>query len=111
MLPFEDVWRRMLKGRGTALHSGPYSPKCVEGTLLGRSTVLTAFAPKAAKAPGGAWGMKENSMKANVQDTYGSPEVLELREIDKPVVKDDEVLTRFMRRRSTKGKCNNNSGG
>jgi NADPH:quinone reductase-like Zn-dependent oxidoreductase len=31
-------------------------------------------------------------MKAVVQDTYGSPEVLELREIDKPVVGDDEVL-------------------
>jgi NADPH:quinone reductase-like Zn-dependent oxidoreductase len=31
-------------------------------------------------------------MKAVVQDTYGPPEVLELREIDKPVVRDDEVL-------------------
>ncbi|MGH9262336.1 MAG: NAD(P)-dependent alcohol dehydrogenase [Acidimicrobiales bacterium] len=31
-------------------------------------------------------------MNAVIQDTYGSPEVLELREIDKPVVKDDEVL-------------------
>ena len=33
-------------------------------------------------------------MKAIVQDRYGSPTVLELREIDKPVVKDDEVLVR-----------------
>ncbi|MEV4383004.1 NAD(P)-dependent alcohol dehydrogenase [Streptosporangium sp. NPDC049644] len=33
-------------------------------------------------------------MKAVVQDAYGSPEVLELREIDKPVVKEDEVLVR-----------------
>ena len=33
-------------------------------------------------------------MKAIVQDEYGSPDVLELREIDKPVVKDDEVLVR-----------------
>src|SRR3712207_1251836 len=33
-------------------------------------------------------------MKAIVRDTYGSPDVLELREIDKPVVKDDEVLVR-----------------
>jgi NADPH:quinone reductase-like Zn-dependent oxidoreductase len=33
-------------------------------------------------------------MKAIVQDTYGSPDVLELREIDKPVVEDDEVLVR-----------------
>jgi len=33
-------------------------------------------------------------MKAIVQDKYGSPDVLELQEIDKPVVKDDEVLVR-----------------
>jgi NADPH:quinone reductase-like Zn-dependent oxidoreductase len=33
-------------------------------------------------------------MKAIVQDEYGSPEVLELREIDKPEVGDDDVLVR-----------------
>src|SRR4051795_1204922 len=33
-------------------------------------------------------------MRAIVQDKYGSPDVLELREVDKPVVKDDEVLVR-----------------
>ena len=33
-------------------------------------------------------------MKAVVQDTYGSPDVLEVREIDKPVVGDGEVLVR-----------------
>ena len=33
-------------------------------------------------------------MKAIVHDEYGSPDVLELEEIDKPVVKDDEVLVR-----------------
>jgi NADPH:quinone reductase-like Zn-dependent oxidoreductase len=33
-------------------------------------------------------------MKAIVQDTYGGPEVLELRDIDKPVVGDDDVLVR-----------------
>jgi NADPH:quinone reductase-like Zn-dependent oxidoreductase len=33
-------------------------------------------------------------MKAIVQTGYGSPDVLELREIDKPVVKADEVLVR-----------------
>ena len=34
-------------------------------------------------------------MKAIVQDKYGSPDdVLQLREIDKPVVKDDDVLVR-----------------
>ncbi len=33
-------------------------------------------------------------MKAIVQNKYGSPDALELREIDKPVVGDDEVLVR-----------------
>lgn len=33
-------------------------------------------------------------MKAIVQDKYGSADVLELREIDKPLVKGDEVLVR-----------------
>jgi NADPH:quinone reductase-like Zn-dependent oxidoreductase len=34
-------------------------------------------------------------MKAIVQDRYGSPDVLELRDIDPPIVKDDEVLVRI----------------
>ena len=33
-------------------------------------------------------------MKAIFQDEYGSPDVLELKEIDRPRVKDDEVLVR-----------------
>ncbi|MEU8251568.1 NAD(P)-dependent alcohol dehydrogenase [Nonomuraea sp. NPDC048916] len=33
-------------------------------------------------------------MKAIVQDAYGSPDGLALREVDKPVIKDDEVLVR-----------------
>jgi NADPH:quinone reductase-like Zn-dependent oxidoreductase len=33
-------------------------------------------------------------MKAIVQNEYGSPDVFELKEIDKPVVNDDEVLVR-----------------
>ena len=33
-------------------------------------------------------------MKAIVQDRYGSPDVLELREIDRPVIGDDDVLVR-----------------
>jgi NADPH:quinone reductase-like Zn-dependent oxidoreductase len=33
-------------------------------------------------------------MKAIIQDRYGSPDVLQLREIDRPVVGDDEVLIR-----------------
>ncbi|MEO6144124.1 MAG: alcohol dehydrogenase catalytic domain-containing protein, partial [Dermatophilaceae bacterium] len=33
-------------------------------------------------------------MKAMVQDTYGTTDVLELREIDRPVIGDDQVLVR-----------------
>ncbi|MDQ4083131.1 MAG: alcohol dehydrogenase catalytic domain-containing protein, partial [Actinomycetota bacterium] len=33
-------------------------------------------------------------MKAIVGDTYGSPDVLELRHIDKPEIGDEEVLVR-----------------
>src|SRR5437879_3711146 len=35
-----------------------------------------------------------DTVKAIVQDTYGPPDVLKLREIDKPVAADDEVLVR-----------------
>jgi NADPH:quinone reductase-like Zn-dependent oxidoreductase len=35
-----------------------------------------------------------NTMKAIVQDTYGSADVLQLRDIDKPVAGDDDVLIR-----------------
>jgi NADPH:quinone reductase-like Zn-dependent oxidoreductase len=37
---------------------------------------------------------QENAMKAIVRSKYGSPDVLELKDVDKPVVKDDEVLVR-----------------
>ena len=37
---------------------------------------------------------RETTMKAIVQDAYGSADVLELREIDQPVPKDNEVLVR-----------------
>ena len=33
-------------------------------------------------------------MKAIFQDTYGSPEVMALRDIEMPVITDDEVLVR-----------------
>jgi NADPH:quinone reductase-like Zn-dependent oxidoreductase len=36
----------------------------------------------------------ENTMKAIVRYEYGSPDVLELREVEKPVVKDQDVLVR-----------------
>jgi NADPH:quinone reductase-like Zn-dependent oxidoreductase len=37
---------------------------------------------------------EENSMNAIVRDKYGSPDVLELKDIDKPELGDDEVLVR-----------------
>jgi NADPH:quinone reductase-like Zn-dependent oxidoreductase len=43
---------------------------------------------------------RENMMKAIVQGKYGSPDVLQLKDIDKPVVKDDEVLVRVHERPS-----------
>src|SRR5215212_8571313 len=36
------------------------------------------------------------TMKAIVRDTYGSADVLELREVDKPEIGDDEVLVRVL---------------
>jgi len=38
--------------------------------------------------------VQENAMKAVVYHEYGSPDVLEMQEIDKPVIKNDEVLVR-----------------
>jgi NADPH:quinone reductase-like Zn-dependent oxidoreductase len=43
----------------------------------------------AAEAPA-----QQTTMKAIVRDKYGSPDVLELRDIEKPVVDDDRVLVR-----------------
>jgi hypothetical protein len=37
---------------------------------------------------------RRDTMKAIVQDTYGSPDVMGLKEIDEPVIKDDVVLAR-----------------
>jgi NADPH:quinone reductase-like Zn-dependent oxidoreductase len=37
---------------------------------------------------------QDNTMKAIVQDEYGSPDVLELRDVDKPRIEDHEVLVR-----------------
>jgi NADPH:quinone reductase-like Zn-dependent oxidoreductase len=37
---------------------------------------------------------KEDTMKAIVQNRYGSPDVLELGEVDRPVAGDDQILVR-----------------
>jgi hypothetical protein len=41
-------------------------------------------------------------MKAIVQDRYGSPDALEIREVDKPVATDNEMLVRCTRPPSTR---------
>src|SRR3712207_1170043 len=43
-------------------------------------------------APPKASGDTRDTMKAIVRYRYGSPDVLELRDIDKPEIADDEVL-------------------
>jgi NADPH:quinone reductase-like Zn-dependent oxidoreductase len=40
------------------------------------------------------FSLRSALMKAIVQDTYGSADVLELREIDEPAIGDDDVLAR-----------------
>jgi NADPH:quinone reductase-like Zn-dependent oxidoreductase len=37
---------------------------------------------------------RKNSMQAIVHERYGRPQVLELRQVDKPVIEDDQVLVR-----------------
>ena len=37
---------------------------------------------------------QENAMKAIVHSRYGPPDALELRDIDQPVITDDQVLVR-----------------
>ncbi|MDN7240566.1 NAD(P)-dependent alcohol dehydrogenase [Planococcus sp. N028] len=44
-------------------------------------------------------------MKASVHKKYGSPEVMELSEVEKPVPKDDEVLVKVYATTATTGDC------
>jgi NADPH:quinone reductase-like Zn-dependent oxidoreductase len=58
-----------------------------------RATRSGRVAAGAVDGPEPATG-RETRMKAIVQDRYGGPEVLEFRDIDRPVPKDSEVLVR-----------------
>jgi NADPH:quinone reductase-like Zn-dependent oxidoreductase len=58
-----------------------------------RATTSGRVAAGAVDGPEPATG-RETRMKAIVQDRYGGPDVLEFRDIDRPVPKDSEVLVR-----------------
>jgi NADPH:quinone reductase-like Zn-dependent oxidoreductase len=59
-----------------------------------RETTLGRMAATAVDGGPGPATARESTMKAIVQDTYGPPDVLELREIDRPLPRADEVLVR-----------------
>src|ERR687886_46294 len=55
---------------------------------------MIAMATDTRGAPPKASGDTRDTMKAIVRYKYGSPDVLELKDIDKPEIGDDEVLVR-----------------
>src|SRR5919107_5022923 len=64
----------------------------LRGRELERRDTMTS--PKIRQVQPLRWGKEQPSMKAIVQDQYGSPDVLEIRDIDIPEIEDDEVLLR-----------------
>lgn len=58
------------------------------------TTISARRAPASDPAQGEVSRLARQTMRAIVHDKYGSFDVLSVRDIDKPVVKDDEVLVR-----------------
>jgi NADPH:quinone reductase-like Zn-dependent oxidoreductase len=63
--------------------------------MIDTKPTTDSHVPTTSQAPVEANAMRSTLMKAIVQDSYGEPEaVLELQDIVRPVIKDDEVLVR-----------------
>ena len=70
------------------------SSRCDEnGQLLHMSAFVRTRVAKGVRCPTSATH-QENTVNAIVQSTYGSPDVLEFKNIEKPVVGDHEVSVR-----------------
>src|SRR6266487_642673 len=68
--------------------------RCPQSSDIDRRGSLQEIRPRPERESFVPPPKKENSMKAIVFQRYGSPDVLELKEIETPVVKDDQVLVR-----------------
>jgi NADPH:quinone reductase-like Zn-dependent oxidoreductase len=65
----------------SSIATSPQGPSTDGATSAGRSTLPPVTA-------------KPSKMKAIVHERYGRPDVLEVREVDRPVLEDDQVLVR-----------------
>ena len=77
---------------GSASFANPTSTYRVSSPSPGGPTDMAATAVQQQASPTRA---RSTTMQAIVRDRYGSPDVLEVREINKPAPSDDEVLVRI----------------
>src|SRR5947209_14135067 len=77
---------------GSASFANPTSTHSVSSPSPGGPADMTATAVQPQPSPTLA---RSTTMQAIVRDRYGSPDVLELQEINKPAPRDDEVLVRI----------------